>query len=101
MERIYLDHGATTGVAKEVLEKMMPYFSEVFGNGSSQHFFGREALEAIDNARELSRLSEASPKDSLQCIYRERSDIGVHVFIHLFTSYMSYNLLYLPCLPPN
>ena len=52
MERIYLDHGATTGVAKEVLEKMMPYFSEVFGNGSSQHFFGREALEAIDNARE-------------------------------------------------
>ncbi len=52
MERIYLDHGATTGVAKEVSEKMMPYFSEVFGNGSSQHFFGREALEAIDNARE-------------------------------------------------
>lgn len=52
MERIYLDHGATTGVDEEVLQKMLPYFSDVFGNGSSQHSFGREALEAIDNARE-------------------------------------------------
>ncbi len=52
MEKIYLDHGATTGVDPEVLKKMLPYFSDVFGNGSSQHFFGREALEAIDASRE-------------------------------------------------
>lgn len=52
MERIYLDHSATTGVDKEVLQKMLPYFSDVFGNGSSQHSFGREALEAIDVSRE-------------------------------------------------
>ena len=52
MKQIYLDHGATTPLDKDVLNKMMPYFTEIFGNGSSQHFFGREALSAIDSARE-------------------------------------------------
>lgn len=50
--KVYLDHAATTYVDKEVLEGMIPYFTEVFGNGSSQHFYGREALKAIDEARE-------------------------------------------------
>lgn len=50
--RIYLDNSATTYTDKEVLQKMLPYFSKVYGNGSSQHFFGREALVAIDEARE-------------------------------------------------
>lgn len=50
--RIYLDNSATTYTDKDVLEKMLPYFSEVYGNGSSQHFFGRDALVAIDEARE-------------------------------------------------
>ena len=50
--RIYLDNSATTYTDKDVIEKMLPYFTEVFGNGSSQHFFGREALVAIDEARE-------------------------------------------------
>ena len=50
--RIYLDNSATTHTDAEVLQKMLPYFSEVYGNGSSQHFFGREALVAIDEARE-------------------------------------------------
>lgn len=52
MEKIYLDHAATTYVDKDVLTEMMPYFTEVFGNGSSQHFYGRDALKAIDEARE-------------------------------------------------
>ena len=50
--RIYLDNSATTHTDAEVLQEMLPYFSEVYGNGSSQHFFGREALTAIDAARE-------------------------------------------------
>ena len=50
--RIYLDNSATTHTDNDVLQKMLPYFSEVYGNGSSQHFFGREALVAIDEARE-------------------------------------------------
>lgn len=52
MEKIYLDHAATTYVDKDVLTEMMPYFTDVYGNGSSQHFYGREALKAIDEARE-------------------------------------------------
>lgn len=49
--RIYLDHSATTPVSREVLDEMMPCFSEVFGNGSSQHSHGREAGKLIDIAR--------------------------------------------------
>ncbi len=52
MENIYLDHSATTYTDRAVLEEMLPYFTEVFGNGSSQHKAGRDALKAIDRARE-------------------------------------------------
>ncbi len=56
MARIYLDYSASTPVAPEVLEAMMPYFSQKFGNPSSVHSFGREAEIATDEAREtLSR----------------------------------------------
>lgn len=50
--KIYLDHSATTYTDPEVLQEMLPYFTQEFGNGSSQHFYGREALKAIDKARE-------------------------------------------------
>lgn len=50
--KIYLDNAATTPVAKEVLEAMLPYFSEKFGNASSIHSFGKEAKEAIEKSRE-------------------------------------------------
>jgi len=51
MKRIYMDNSATTPVAGEVLEEMMPYFSEKFGNASSLHSFGREAKLGLDAAR--------------------------------------------------
>lgn len=50
-DRIYLDNAATTAVSPEVLEAMMPYFTEVFGNPSSIHGTGREAAKAVDTAR--------------------------------------------------
>jgi cysteine desulfurase len=50
--RVYLDHNASTPVHPEVLQAMLPYFSERFGNPSSVHGFGRESREGIDTARE-------------------------------------------------
>jgi len=49
---VYLDHNASTGVHPEVLQAMLPYFGERFGNASSVHAFGREAREGLEAARE-------------------------------------------------
>jgi cysteine desulfurase len=51
VRRIYLDHTATTPLDPRVLEAMMPYFGEVFGNASSVHAPGREARAALERAR--------------------------------------------------
>jgi cysteine desulfurase len=51
MPRIYLDHNATTPVRPEVLEAMVPYFLERFGNASSAHAFGQDAKGALEEAR--------------------------------------------------
>ncbi len=51
MNRIYADYNATTPLAPVVLEAMLPYLRDQFGNASSAHFFGREARAAIDDAR--------------------------------------------------
>lgn len=49
--RVYLDNSATTPIDKEVVEAMLPFLSEKFGNASSIHFFGQEARGAVDKAR--------------------------------------------------
>ncbi|HLE75956.1 MAG TPA: cysteine desulfurase family protein, partial [Candidatus Bathyarchaeia archaeon] len=49
---IYLDYNATTPIDPEVLEAMLPYFKEHFGNPSSNHRYGKLAKEAVDKARE-------------------------------------------------
>jgi cysteine desulfurase len=50
--RVYLDHNASTPVHPEVIDAMLPYFGERFGNPSSVHAFGREAREGLDTARQ-------------------------------------------------
>ncbi|MCL1944403.1 MAG: cysteine desulfurase [Firmicutes bacterium] len=51
MKRVYLDYAATTPVDKRVLQKMLPYFTDVFGNANSQHSFGQEAEIVVDASR--------------------------------------------------
>jgi len=48
---VYLDYSASTPTDPRVVEAMMPYFTDVFGNASSAHSFGRKAEDAIENAR--------------------------------------------------
>src|SRR5437870_13877002 len=51
MRKVYLDHSATTPIDSRVLEAMLPYLTEKFGNASSVHGFGQEARAAVDRAR--------------------------------------------------
>jgi len=51
MRRVYLDHVATTPLLPEVLEAMLPYFKDAYGNAQSLHDWGDEAREAIEDAR--------------------------------------------------
>lgn len=61
---VYLDHAATTPVDQRVLEAMLPYFSERFGNPSSIHRSGRAALDALDEARDnVAAVLGAGPKE--------------------------------------
>lgn len=64
MKKIYLDYNATTPIDPRVLEEMMPYLSEHFGNPSSIHSYGRKAKEGLDIAREqVSELLNCNPKE--------------------------------------
>jgi cysteine desulfurase len=51
VKTVYVDNNATTKVAPEVLEVMLPYFSEYYGNPSSMHFFGGQVQKKVDEAR--------------------------------------------------
>lgn len=62
--RIYFDNAATTALAPEVLEAMLPYLTEKFGNPSSVYSYGRESRLAIENARKsVARILNAHPAE--------------------------------------
>ncbi len=66
MRTIYLDNNATTAVAPEVRDAILPYLSELYGNPSSMHTFGGQVGEAMENARQsLADLLGASPDEIL------------------------------------
>jgi cysteine desulfurase len=93
MKRIYMDHSATTPVAPEVMQAMLPYLCDKFGNASSLHSFGQEAAEALEESREkVAKLLGASPEEiiftsggtesdnlALKGIARRNKDRGKHI----------------------
>jgi cysteine desulfurase len=64
LTKIYLDYAATTPVDRRVLEAMLPYFSEYYGNPSSIHTFGQQAEAAMESAREtVAQVLNCLPKE--------------------------------------
>ena len=64
VKTVYLDNNATTRVAPEVLDAMLPYFSELYGNPSSMHSFGGQVAQSIREARgQVASLIGASPEE--------------------------------------
>ena len=64
MKTIYLDNNATTQVAEEVIESMLPYFHDAYGNPSSAHSFGGQIAGKVNGAREqVAALLNAMPDE--------------------------------------
>lgn len=62
--KVYCDNAATTKVAPEVLEAILPYFTQFYGNPSSTHYLGKQAAQAIEVARkQVAFLLNASPNE--------------------------------------
>ncbi len=62
--KVYLDNAATTPIAEEVLQAMLPFMKERFGNASSLHAWGREARDGIEKAREtIAKKLNVSPNE--------------------------------------
>ncbi len=62
--RIYLDNSATTPIDREVLDAMLPFLTEIYGNASSIHFFGQQARAAVDKSRhQVAEILNARPNE--------------------------------------
>ncbi len=99
MERIYFDNAATTSLEPKVLEAMMPYLSDKFGNPSSIYSYGRETRMAIETARKsVAKLLNANPAEifftsggtesSNMAIQAAVSDLGCK---HIITSVIEHH----------
>ena len=64
MEEVYFDNSATTRVDPRVVDAMMPYFTDKYGNASSLHSFGRDAYDAMEKARDqTAKALGSAPRD--------------------------------------
>lgn len=93
--RVYADHAASTPCDKRVVEAMLPYFTNDFGNSGSQHIYGRDAAKAVADAREtIANLIGCKPNElyftgsgtesdnwALKGVALHKKDKGNHVII--------------------
>jgi len=91
-KRIYLDYAGTTPVDEEVLKEMLPYFNKKFGNASSIHSFGQEAIAAIDKSRE--KIAKFFNCDFGEIIFTgsatEANNLAIKGIVHNFCYSKSY-----------
>lgn len=120
MDQYYLDNAATTKIYPEVIEAMMPYFQDSYGNASSYYQLGRNSKHAIENAREvIAETIHAEPdqiyftsggteSNNLAIIGRELKYPGVFITSEIehsavlktgefITSYLGEKMIKLPC----
>ena len=95
MKRIYLDYAATTPTHPEVVQAMLPYFNEAFGNPSSIYSYGQESKGAVEEARaQVAVLINARPDEiiftsggtesnnlAIKGLVREHSNRGRHLIV--------------------
>ena len=108
-ERIYLDNAASTPVADEVIQEMIPYLKQHFGNPSSIHHFGRETTRAIQLARKrVASLIGAKPSEITFTSGGTEADNlaikGTAEFVrsstsknHIITSHVEHDAVIEPC----
>jgi cysteine desulfurase len=107
MKKIYMDNAATTPTDPRVLEVMLPFFTEVYGNPSSLHAFGQEAKHALEEARHIvAAFIGATPEEivftsggtesnncAIKGVAYERRDKGNHII----TSKIEHHAVLEPC----
>ena len=76
---IYLDNAATTKTAPEVVDAMLPYFSEYYGNASTIYSLGAESKKAMDHARQTIADSLGAKKIHTDCL-QMASRMILHTF---------------------
>ncbi|MEM7374505.1 MAG: cysteine desulfurase family protein [Bacteroidota bacterium] len=74
---IYLDHNATTPLDERVLQEMMPFLTSVYGNAASTHRFGKQAKDAVDQARE--QVADLIGAESKEIIFTSGATEGINL----------------------
>ncbi len=106
MKTVYLDNNATTRMANEVLEAMLPYFTDKYGNSSSMHSFGGQNHQQIEKAREqVADLLGCEPDEIIFTSGGTESDITAIEGVpashpekkHIITSRVEHPAVRVPC----